>query len=143
MLNELLQEAIRLNVNVKFAELPEPLQGCYLAEHDTILIAAGLSLPEQVETLAHELGHAHYGHGCSDERREFRAWGWALKHLINPEDYAILEQAGLNSYQIAEEMGVTVRVINLWQQRLKRLGDNVYGFARLADYGFKKTAVTS
>lgn len=69
-------------------------------------------------SLAHELGHAHYGdppghHGA----HEIRADRFAARLLINPHDYATAEAIyGPNPAAIEAELGVTVNILKSWQR---------------------------
>ena len=69
-------------------------------------------------SLAHELGHAHYGdppghHGA----HEIRADRFAARLLINPTEYATAEAIyGPHPAAIAAELGVTVNILKSWQQ---------------------------
>lgn len=46
-----------LNLTITYSPILER-KGCYIAEHDLIIINSNLSEHEQQETLLHELGHA-------------------------------------------------------------------------------------
>jgi putative toxin-antitoxin system, toxin component len=68
-------------------------------------------------SLAHELGHAHYGdppghHGA----HEIRADRFAARLLISPAEYATTEAIyGPHPATLANELGVTVKVLKTWQ----------------------------
>jgi hypothetical protein len=52
--------------------------------------------------------------------------------LIDPADYAILEREGLHQHDIAEELGVTVDVLNIFMQRcLVRLRGVTYARSKM------------
>ena len=73
-------------------------------------------------SLAHELGHAHYGdppghHGT----HELRADRFAARLLISPADYAATEAIyGPHPSVLAHELGVTVKVLKTWQSLYER-----------------------
>lgn len=72
--------------------------------------------------LAHELGHAHYddppGHYGA---RELRADRFAVKLLINPGDYRIIEHTyEPHPSRLAHELGVTVKALKTWQTLHKK-----------------------
>lgn len=127
-MQKLLLTARELELRVTFTELGGGLQGCFLPGRQQIVIAAGMDLARQRETLAHELGHARYGHDCSNPRNEHRAWQHALTLLFGDgAAYAELEQLGFDKFQIAEELDVTVRCVELWREKLHREGASAYG----------------
>lgn len=73
-------------------------------------------------SLAHELGHAHYGdppghHGA----HEIRADRFAARLVINSTDYATTEAIyGPHPNVLAHELGVTVKVLKTWQTIYER-----------------------
>lgn len=75
-------------------------------------------------TLAHELGHAYYGHAWTDnprlhESQERQADRYAARLLITAADYAAAERvAGHHPGAIARELGVTRRLVELWREHL-------------------------
>lgn len=88
-----------------------------------IVINPRKSLLTQRVTLAHELGHVHYGHdwrGRHDrERDEREADTYAAVLLISPADYATAERVvGTHVGALAKELGVTSRLVTLWQARM-------------------------
>lgn len=82
-----------------------------------ITLRLGMSDTATVCSLAHELGHAHYGdppghHGPT----ELRADRFAAKLLISPTEYALTESLyGPHPARLAHELGVTVKVLKTWQ----------------------------
>ena len=122
-MQKLLAVAASMGLKVVFVKVEGGLQGCYLNERQQIVVAAGLPRALQRETLAHELGHARYGHDCSNPRNEHRAWQHALTLLFGDgAEYAELEQLGFDKFQIAEELDVTVRCVEMLQEKLHREG---------------------
>lgn len=94
----------------------------------TISLTWGLTHSEQRSVIAHELGHAHFGHDCSDDRAEREADTWAANLLIDPAEYAALEREGHDTHTIADHMNVTVDVVHAFQQHcMERLGRITYG----------------
>lgn len=76
-------------------------------------------------TLAHEMGHWWHGHdwrGRHDrERDEREADTYAAKLLISPVDYALAERTvGEHPGALAKELGVTRRMVELWQATLAK-----------------------
>ncbi|CAM4152752.1 ImmA/IrrE family metallo-endopeptidase [Corynebacterium belfantii] len=72
---------------------------------------------ETLCTLAHELGHAHYGDPPEhDGWREKRADRFAARILITPGEYAVAERLhGPCPGAIAYELGVTAHLIQAWR----------------------------
>lgn len=94
----------------------------------TISYAWGLTHREQRSVIAHELGHAHYGHDCTTDRGEREADRWAADLLVDPEHYALLEREGSDSHTIAEAMEVTEDVLHAFRTHcMQRLGRRTYG----------------
>lgn len=62
-------------------------------------------------TLAHECGHAFYGHNCTQPSFERQARKYAATLLIDPIEYARLEAINPDQHWLAEEFGVTPRII--------------------------------
>lgn len=96
--------------------------------HSTGLILLNPRRSESVQrvTLAHELGHAHYGHGWTDDRRlreryERLADEHAARLLIRASEYAIAESVvGPHVGAIARELGVTTKIVEAWQRVVDR-----------------------
>jgi len=77
-----------------------------------ITLNLGLTHPEQRSTLAHECGHAYFGHDCTDPVAERRARKYAATLLIDPSEYARLERINPDRHWLAEEFAVTVDIID-------------------------------
>lgn len=77
----------------------------------------------QKVTLAHELGHAYYGHAWADDPRvresqEVAADRYAANLLITPAAYAAAERlVGCHAGALARELGVTARLVELWRDQ--------------------------
>ncbi|WP_411697079.1 ImmA/IrrE family metallo-endopeptidase [Corynebacterium sp. LaCa191] len=82
-----------------------------------VTIRLGMSDATTLCALAHELGHAHYNdppghHGA----HEYRADRFAARLLISPVEYAAAESIyGPHPATLANELGVTVKVLKTWQ----------------------------
>lgn len=113
-------------------DLTDGLAGLTDTETREITLASGLTEPEARSTLAHELGHAHYGHGCSTPAFERRARTFAARVLIDPDKYARLERINPDVHWLAEEFTVTPRIVTDYEQFcLTRLEGVTYARARL------------
>ncbi|MGV0399412.1 ImmA/IrrE family metallo-endopeptidase [Corynebacterium segmentosum] len=87
-----------------------------------VTIRLGMSDATTISALAHELGHAHYGDppGHHDPH-EHRADRFAARLLISPVKYAAAESIyGPHPATLANELGVTVKVLKTWQSLYER-----------------------
>lgn len=115
-LQDLVREAARLGATVHLAHLNPPLRGHCDAHRGRIIIRLDLTMVEKKDTLAHELGHLHYGHTCSTDRNERRADRRAARLLIDLGDYRRAESINPDPQAIADELGVTRRIVRVWQR---------------------------
>lgn len=98
--------------------------------HSSGLILLNPRRTETVQrvTLAHELGHAHYGHAWTDDPREHAsrerlADRYAAHLLISPARYAAAERlVGPHAGAIARELEVTAAVVETWRADALRRG---------------------
>lgn len=109
-------EATRLGYAIKLAPLDPPLRGACIPSRNLILIDSALVLPQRRETGYHELGHAYYGHECSDPRTEAQAWRRAAQLAVDPDRYAAAERLNPHPAAIALELELTPRLITEWQR---------------------------
>lgn len=102
--------------------LPAGHKGGWFPEYDLILLAEGLGHVGQLCTLAHELGHAHYGHapgmgGWWSARQERQADRWAARLLVSSVEYGAVEYLhGPDTSGMAHELGVTRHVVEVWRK---------------------------
>jgi len=89
------------------------------------LIVVNYSKPVVVQrcTIAHEMGHWHYGHDWTRDhdraRDERQADLYAAKLLISPLEYALAEQVvGPHPTPLARELGVTPQLVRVWQENM-------------------------
>lgn len=132
-LNELLSLAARLGVTVQVAHLPEPFRGFYDHKRRRVVYDFCLTPIERACVLAHGLGHAFYGHqGRDDPDAGAAADAFAAAVLVDPTQYAYLESIGLSDEAIAEELGVTVKLLRVFaENHLTRVRDITYAHPRL------------
>ncbi|MBC3186397.1 ImmA/IrrE family metallo-endopeptidase [Corynebacterium sp. zg-331] len=97
-------------------------KGAWIPETQRISIRYGMSEAQTRCTLAHELGHARYGHPAGhDERHEKIAWRYAAQLLISEADYAAAERAyGHDHRIIAARLGVTQHLVGVWAETWER-----------------------
>lgn len=129
----ILRYAASLGISVHAAHLEPGVLGEWYEDEREIYFDMTQSPDEVVFTIAHELGHAHHGDRCEgDTAIEERADIYAARLLIDPKQYARLERQGLHQHDIAEELGVSAHVLNLWMQAcLVRLRGVSYARPRL------------
>lgn len=132
-MRELLAHATTLGVQVHVAHLPHPYMGFYDSERRVAVYGFDLTPVEQRSVLAHELGHAYYDHQCQDDpRAEEVADLYAAYLLIEPGAYVAAERADPAPEAIAEELGVTVDLVRVFEKRaLTRVHGVTYVRARM------------
>ena len=92
----------------------------------TIRLSPGMRVRTARSVLAHELGHAHLGHGPAPTpairaHQERQADEWAARRLITPAAYAAAEQLrGTHLASLAFELDVTIEIVLAFQRVLSR-----------------------
>lgn len=112
----LMEEANRLGVRVHLAHLEEDFLGIYDDQESRIYIRIGMSMAEVKEVLAHELAHAFYRHQCSTGPHERIADKRAARLLVDVERYAEAESIDPSPWAIADELGLTAKVVEDFQR---------------------------
>lgn len=131
-MKDLLRHAARLGYSVHVWELEPGTFGLTDTEERTITLDLRLRHDEQRSTLAHECGHAFYGHDCTSPAGERQARKYAAGLLIDPVEYARLERINPDQYWLAEEFSVTPRIIFDFENFcLTRLRNVTYARPRL------------
>lgn len=74
-----------IGVRIREAAVPFGWWGVYDHRHRLITLKPGLGLAQRQSTLAHELGHAHYGHHGHHPKTERMADKWAARKLLNTD----------------------------------------------------------
>ena len=101
-------------------------RGFYVNEVQIIVISSLLNTAQKRTTLAHELGHAHYGDvAVLDEPlrewQERRADEWAAQLLINRHEYDAAEELhGTHPGTIAQQLNVTRELAEVWQSLMRK-----------------------
>jgi Zn-dependent peptidase ImmA (M78 family) len=124
-MRRLLRKASAWGLNVEWAPLGDQ-RGFY--EHDVRTITLNSQMPDALlrSTLAHELGHAHYGHTDPGdprirERHEQLANRFGADMLVTDHAYAMAEaQYGPHAGAIACALEVATYTIETWQE-MRRL----------------------
>jgi len=118
----LLRLADEYGVTVVAAPLPEDLLGCFLPRERRIYLDIRLTPIERRSVLAHELGHVHLGHPRAEhpsaqdiEREERQADRFAAELLIDVAEYARLESISDDPEYLADELGVTPDLLEVYR----------------------------
>lgn len=118
-LTSLEQIAGSLGVRVRTAPTPGSLWGIYDHRHSLITMKPDLASAQYRSTLAHELGHAHFGHVGYSAKAERQADKWAAQQLLTIEQLA--QAAGESSTELpalAAELDVLPWVIRAFVSTL-------------------------
>lgn len=110
-MRDLIAKAAAYGVHVHFWHLPAGKRGLYDHDEKRIYLNMRLTPNERRCTLAHELGHAHYGHERTSPKNERLARAYAARLLIDPAEYARLESMNPDQHWLAEEFSVTPQII--------------------------------
>jgi len=110
-LKQLLGRAAKMGYAVHVWDLGPRLAGITDIQEQSITLNLDLTHAERRSALAHELGHAHYGHSHSTPRAERQARAYAAALLIDPREYSTLERINADQHWLAEEFTVTPRII--------------------------------
>lgn len=104
-------------ISINYAVLPASSPHAYWdSTQRTITVRYGLPHRYTRSLIAHELGHAHYGHTVSTPKAERQANEYAALLLIDKEAYRRTEKEyGVNIYKIAYELGVTPSLVRAWK----------------------------
>lgn len=106
---------------IETSKLGSTLNACFHPASQTIFIKIGLDPVTRRCAIAHELGHAHYGHNCSTPGAERQADEWAAQQLLDVGD---VEAVGLecegSAAAMAAELGVTPHLLVLWMEMYER-----------------------
>ncbi|WP_119698638.1 ImmA/IrrE family metallo-endopeptidase [Microbacterium halotolerans] len=137
-MKELLRLAADHGVAVTSATLPDDLLGCYVPDLRRIYLDSRLTPSEERSVLAHELGHVHYAHPCGDDApsdtaraRERQADVFAARLLIDTDAYARLERVDADAHAIADDLGVTVELVEIYRTHcLQRVGNSARALPR-------------
>ncbi|CAB0533192.1 ImmA/IrrE family metallo-endopeptidase [Corynebacterium diphtheriae] len=106
---------------IETSKLGSTLNACFHPPTQTIFIKIGLDPVTRRCAIAHELGHAHYGHDCSTPGAERQADEWAAQQLLDVGDVEVVgwECEG-SAAAMAAELGVTPHLLVLWMGMYER-----------------------
>lgn len=103
-----------MGVRVIAATLPHGWWGAYMHSQRTIILRPDLGSTQRLCTLAHELGHAHYGHIGVTPKQELQANRWAARLLINHHDLIDAARIHDSTTGLAAELGVMPSVLTTY-----------------------------
>ncbi len=111
------------NNKIHVAYLTFPMTGAYFHAKKLIIINIKQAPSCQLSALAHEAIHAKHGHdGHQSDDIELRVEEEAAQILISPTEYALAEQlCGRHTAPIAEELGVSIKILEAYRRILTRL----------------------
>lgn len=125
--------AAMMRVTIEYTgNLPADRDGDYCHERRRIRVRDRLHARHARSVLAHELGHAAFGHvrsrfGPVNAKQERMAEEWAALRLIAVDDYRAAEEAHRgHPGAIALELGVMRSTVDAFRGLLARLGDVTY-----------------
>ncbi|MEO2134655.1 ImmA/IrrE family metallo-endopeptidase [Microbacterium sp.] len=131
-MRDLLTRAASYGLTVHGAHLRGEKIGKYVPSLGRIYFDLSLTSAERRSVVAHELGHAHYGHDCDSPANERLADAYAATLLVNPEWYAELELINTDAEWIADEMQVAPwTIVDYRTYCLQRIGSVTYARARM------------
>lgn len=123
MIESLVERAAAMGHEVEF--LPLHGKSGLLLPNGLILINSTKHEITQKAALAHELGHVHYGHDWRNphdrERDEAQADRFAAELLIDERAYAIAEVMHGEVSAIAAELGVPIKLLEIWRRKNSHL----------------------
>lgn len=131
-MRELMARAAAYGLTVHGSALSDGKIGRYVPHLNRIYFDLRLNHAQRRSVIAHELGHAHYGHDCDSPRNERQADAFAAGLLVDPLWYAELENINPDAEWIAEEMRVSAYVIVDYRTYcLTRMGRATYAEPRM------------
>ncbi|ARC56037.1 hypothetical protein AS850_02980 [Frondihabitans sp. 762G35] len=129
-MKDLIHIAASLGLRIHASHLPAGILGMFSSAEGRIYFDLHLTPHERRSVIAHELGHAYYGHDCDhgeSSAQERQADAYAAALLVDPYDYAELERISADAHYIAEELGVTEDVVYAFRAHcLKQYGRRTY-----------------
>lgn len=119
--------AERMGVTIRRVPAGPGVPAAYYDHHARTIYTRREQTVESYRTaLAHELGHAYYGHHppasrAEHSRQEAQADRYAANLLISPTEYALAERLyGPHPGAIADELEVTRHLVEVWQATHER-----------------------
>lgn len=112
-------------ISINYAVLPASSPHAYWdSTQRTITVRYGLPHRYTRSLIAHELGHAHYGHTKSAPKSERQADEYAAHILIDEDEYRQAESTyGTDTETLAFILNVSPGLIEVWRECLARRGN--------------------
>lgn len=136
-MRDLLAHAASLGVSVHVAHLQPPHRGFYDHPNRRVIYDFTLTPIERRSVVAHELGHAYYGHVGRVRAQEEAADLYAARLLIHPTEYAAAERISTDVQWIADELQVEPHLVRVFQQHLVRLEGVTYAKSAGGQFRFR------
>lgn len=118
VLTNLDEVAAELGVTVRSAAVPGTRWGIYDHRYRLITLRPDLGPIQYRCTLAHELGHAHYGHVSSRPKQERQANLWASRQLLTLEMVAACTTEATEAIEVAHRLEVLPWVVQSFIETL-------------------------
>lgn len=103
---------------MRTAPTPGDLWGIYDKRYRLITIKPGLGRAQYRSTLAHELGHAYYGHTGHHPKTERLADKWAAGKLLNFDDVLHHAKGTIDTGELAAQLEVMPWVLETYVRTL-------------------------
>jgi len=94
----------------------------WLPDFETIVLKEGMHPAHQRAACAHGIAHAVLGHETDNPKHEALADRLASANLIAPTEFARLARASPDTYSLARELGVTVRLLLVYLETQRMAG---------------------
>ena len=107
-----------MGVTVRSALVPDGLWGFYDRRYRLVTIKSTLGPIQYLSTLAHELGHAYYGHSGHHPKNESKADKWAARQLLTFDQVLDCARTTLSASQIALNLNVMPWVVEAFVNTL-------------------------
>jgi len=109
--------ALEVGVRVRTAPVPPGFWGFYDHAYKLITIKPGLGRIQYNYALAHELGHAHFGHHGHHPKHERIADKWAARRLIRFDSLLEHSRASMDQLTVAANLGVLPDVLETYVEQ--------------------------
>lgn len=111
-------EDFACSLGIKVVESSKARFGYFCRDTGTIVVPTDVPARLRRSMIAHELGHAVYGHTVSDAKSERQADEYAARLLITEKEYRRAETMfGQDVDTLAYELNVTPSLIIAWREQ--------------------------